>query len=125
MIDSATMKAALLEYIDAYNATDTARLVALYAENASVEDPVGTPVLEGRAAIQAFYARATQFGGRLELAAPPRGSHGNAATVSFVVKVEVDGRPVRINVTDVMRFDADGKFASMQAFWGPDDMLRT
>ncbi|OAJ53155.1 steroid delta-isomerase [Paraburkholderia ginsengiterrae] len=122
MNSSENMKARLLDYIEAFNAADTARVTALFAGNASVEDPVGTPLKEGRSEIDAFYAYATSVGARLELMAPPRGSHGNSASISFRVHIAAqDGQPAYIDVTDVMDFDAAGKIVRMRAYWGADD----
>lgn len=78
---SENMKARLVDYIEAFNAADAARVVALFADNASVEDPVGTPLKEGRSEIETFYTYATSVGARLELMAPPRGPHGNSASI--------------------------------------------
>ncbi|WGS54001.1 nuclear transport factor 2 family protein [Paraburkholderia sp. D15] len=122
MNTSETMKARLADYIDAFNAADGARVAALFADNASIEDPVGTPQKEGRGEIDAFYAYATSVGARLELMAPPRGSHGNSASISFRVHVKTpEGQAAYIDVTDVMDFDAAGKIVRMRAYWGADD----
>lgn len=122
MTTSENMKARLVDYIEAFNAADAARVVALFADNATVEDPVGTPVKEGRSEIEAFYRYATSVGARLELAAPPRGSQGNSASITFRVHIaSEDGRPAHIDVTDVMDFDPTGKIVRMRAYWGPDD----
>jgi steroid Delta-isomerase len=116
------MKARLVDYIEAFNAADAARVVALFADNASIEDPVGTPLKEGKSEIETFYTYATAVGARLELMAPPRGSRGNSASISFRVHITGrDGRPAYIDVTDVMDFDAAGKILRMRAYWGPDD----
>ncbi|MFM0040596.1 nuclear transport factor 2 family protein [Paraburkholderia sediminicola] len=122
MNTSENMKARLVDYIEAFNAADAARVVALFADNASVEDPVGTPLKEGKSEIETFYTYATSLGARLELMAPPRGSHGNSASISFRVHIAAqDGRPTHIDVTDVMDFDAAGKILRMRAYWGADD----
>lgn len=122
MNTSEHMKARLVDYIEAFNAADAARIVALFADNASVEDPVGTPLKEGKSEIETFYTYATSVGARLELMAAPRGSHGNSASISFRVHITAqDGRPAYIDVTDVMDFDAAGKILRMRAYWGADD----
>lgn len=122
MNTSETMKARLLDYIEAFNAADAARVAALFADNATIEDPVGTPLKEGRSEVDAFYAYATSVGARLELMAPPRGSHGQSASISFRVHIAAqDGQPAHIDVTDVMDFDAAGKIVRMRAYWGADD----
>lgn len=121
MTDTKIMKAQLREYVDAFNANDAARVVALFADEATVEDPVGTPVKRGREEIAAFYGHATTVGAKLELVAPPRGSQANAATISFKVHLAGPQGPAHIDVTDVMEFDAHGRIVSMRAYWGADD----
>ncbi|CEI80991.1 steroid Delta-isomerase [Oceanobacillus oncorhynchi subsp. incaldanensis] len=120
-MDNATMKKALHAYVDAFNANDIERLIALFSDEASVEDPVGTPPKTGRKEVEAFYKESIS-GARLELLAPPRGSYRNAAAITFAVHTEKEGQPIRIDVTDVMTFDSNGKIATMHAYWGPDDI---
>lgn len=120
---AAQMREALQRYIDAINAGDTDAVVALYADHATIEDPVGAPPIQGREAITAFYGKVVPWGLKLRLVAPVRGSHGNAAAMAFEVDAPAEngGRNI-IRVIDVMTFDAEGKFTSMRAFWAPDDM---
>lgn len=117
------MKKAMQAYLDTYNRDDLEGIVALYAEDATVEDPVGKPVMKGRDAIRAFYKYAMTTGARLSLAAPIRGSHGNSAAMAFDVTLTLPphGKLV-IRVIDVMTFNEAGQFSSMRAFWGPGDM---
>jgi steroid delta-isomerase len=118
----AQMRAALQRYVDAINACDTEAVVALYAEDATIEDPVGSPPIQGRAAIAAFYGKVVPLGLKLRMVAPVRGSHGNAAAMAFEVEAPAPGG-VRslIRVIDVMTFDAAGRFTSMKAYWATDD----
>lgn len=123
-LTAARMRDAMRAYIDAINARDVDAVVALYADNATIEDPVGTTPIGGREAIAAFYAKAVPLGLRLTLSAPVRGSHGNAAAMAFEVDAPaLDGRRSIIRVVDVMTFDAEGKFSSMRAYWAPDDLI--
>ena len=119
-----TQKQAMQAYIDRYNADDLEGVVGLYADDATVEDPVGTPVKAGKAAIRDFYKYAMTTGARLSLAAPIRGSHGKAAAMAFDVKLNYQGASMTIRVIDVMTFDEQGKFTSMKAYWGPSDMIK-
>lgn len=122
VVSEQQMKQALQAYIDAFNRNDAAGIVALYAEQATVEDPVGSPPMQGSEAIAKFYAMGIATGAKLKLAAPIRGSHGNSAAMAFDVELNMPQGPARIRVIDVMTFDAEGRFASMRAFWGPGDM---
>lgn len=116
------MKQALQAYIDAFNRSDADGVIALYAEDATVEDPVGKGVMQGKAKIADFYRMSIATGARLKLAAPIRASHGNSAAMAFDVELNLPQGHMLIRVIDVMTFDEAGKFTSMRAFWGPGDM---
>lgn len=117
-----TMKEAMQAYIDGFNRADAAAIAALYADDATVEDPVGSPLKHGKTEIRKFYELSIATGAKLKLAAPIRGSHGNAAAMAFDVELNMpEGRAI-IRVIDVMSFDEDGKFSSMRAYWAPGDM---
>jgi steroid delta-isomerase len=122
MADEKKMKAQMQAYIDNFNRSDAEAIAALYADDATVEDPVGSPVKKGKAEIAAFYKMAIQTGAKLELAAPIRASHGDSAAMAFDVKLNMPQGKALIRVIDVMTFTADGRFASMRAYWGPSDM---
>jgi len=122
MSDEQGMKRALQAYIDHFNAADPQAISDLFADDASVEDPVGTPTMKGREAIAAFYRSSVATGARLKLAAPIRASHGNAAAMAFDVELNMPQGPAVIRVIDTFTFDGAGKFTSMRAFWGPSDM---
>jgi steroid delta-isomerase len=122
MSDEQGMKRALQAYIDHFNASNPQAISALFADEATVEDPVGTPVMSGRTAIAAFYEKSVATGARLKLAAPIRGSHGNSAAMAFDVELNMPQGPAVIRVIDTFTFDSAGKFTAMRAFWGPGDM---
>lgn len=115
-----TMKAALQAYLDAFNSGSVAAVTALYAEDATVEDPVGSPVKCGKSEIQAFYTHTIASGAKLSLDAPIRGSHGNSAAMAFSARMG----PVTVRVIDVMTFSEAGQFTSMKAYFGPGDILQ-
>jgi steroid delta-isomerase len=114
------MKAAMQAYIDKFNSSSAEAVAALYAESATIEDPVGSPPKQGKPAILEFYKSSIATGAKLALDAPIRGSHGSAAAMAFSAKIG----PLTVRVIDVMTFDEDGKFTSMKAYFAPDDMLR-
>lgn len=118
-----TMKAAMQAYIDCFNRSDAAAIADLYSEDATVEDPVGSPVKKGKAEVAAFYKMAVATGAKLKLAAPIRASHGNSAAMAFDVQLNMPTGEAIIQVIDVMTFDEAGKFTSMRAFWGKSDMV--
>jgi len=122
MSDENKMRNAMQAYIDEFNAQNLTNLVDLYADDATVEDPVGSPVKSGHKEIEAFYDMGLKTGAKLSLVAPIRASHGNAAAMAFNVELNMpEGRSI-IQVIDVMTFNDAGKFTSMKAYWGPGDM---
>lgn len=123
MISEDKMKAAMQAYITGFNRSDPEAIIALYADDATVEDPVGAgKVLEGKPAIADFYRMAIKTGAKLDLVAPIRASHGNSAAMAFDVKLQMPQGAMVIQVIDVMTFNDAGKFSSMRAYWGKSDM---
>lgn len=122
MVSEEQMRAAMQAYIDGFEREDLEGIVSLYADDATVEDPVGSELKSGREEIEAFYSTALQTGAKLKLSAPIRASHGNAAAMAFEVSLNYEGQNLVIHVIDVMTFNEEGKFTSMKAYWGPGDM---
>ncbi len=117
------MKAALQKYVDGFNAHDVDSVLALFADDAVIEDPVGAPLRRGIKEIAEFYRGSVKVVESMKLAAPIRGSHSNAAAMAFVVNLQLEGKPCVISVIDVMTFNDDGRIATMKAYWGPRDMV--
>jgi len=119
----AQMKAALEAYIAGLNARDADAVLALFADDAEIEDPVGTRVIRG-AEIEAWFRGAVQVEPQLELEAPIRGSHGDSAAMAFTVSTRrKNGRFVTRSL-DVAHFDADGRIRRLEGYWGPADRRR-
>ena len=123
MVSEQQMKDAMQAYVDSFNRKDPAAIAALYADDATVEDPIGSPLKNGKAEIAAFYEMAVSTGAKLKLAAPVRASQGNAAAMAFDVQLNMPTGEAIIQVIDVMTFNDAGKFSSMRAYWGKSDMV--
>lgn len=123
MVSEQRMKDAMQAYIDCFNRQDPEAIAALYADDATVEDPVGSPLKKGKAEVAAFYKMAVATGAKLKLAAPIRASHGNSAAMAFDVQLNMPTGEAIIQVIDVMTFNDAGLFTSMRAFWGKSDMV--
>lgn len=108
-------------YISSYGAGDLEGIVSVFADDATVEDPVGTPLIIGREAIRAFMARGVAMGAKLTLLGAIRCA-GDYAAFPFVVTLDVKGTPTRIEVIDVFRFNAAGKVSEMRAFFGNENI---
>lgn len=116
------MKGTLQAYIDAYNRNDLPALLALYSDNATVEDPYGTAPKSGKEEIEAFYRQAMAHGATLQLSAPIRASFSDAAAMAFDAVVKLPEGSISVSVIDVMTFDGAGLILSMRAYFGESDI---
>jgi steroid Delta-isomerase len=111
-------KVAVVEnYIQVFANSDINRIKEIYAEDATVEDPVGSEVHCGIAAILEFYRQGIAAGAKLELTGPPRCA-GNAVAFPFCCTAS----GMKIQVIDVFEFNSAGKVVSMKAYWGPENV---
>lgn len=120
MPDATAMTAAVHAYVDALNAGDLDAIVALYADDASVEDPVGSAPKVGIEAIRAFYARITAIPLQVTLDDEVRVADSECA-FAFSVSFVHEGRRTTIRPIDTFRFDDAGRIVQMRAFFGPDN----
>ena len=102
------MKAVMRAYVERLNAGDLEGILALYADDATVEDPVGVDIQRGTAAIRAFYELAIASNAKLRITGPQRGSAGAFAAMPLEVEVALP--------------DAPKKVVEMRAYWGNEDM---
>ena len=109
-------------YIAALEAGDLGAVMALYADNATVEDPVGGgTVHDGAAAVREFYATvvAMKIDGKVLEARVC----GNELLFNFEITTHFDAEnSATINVWDHMVHNDEGKVTSMRAFWTPENM---
>ena len=121
MPDPIKMEAAVNAYVTAFDAGSVDKVVAIYAADATVEDPIGSPVHKGREAIRAFYAESMKTGAKLKLEGPIR-VVGDYAAFAFSVNLNYDGGPKRIDVIETLRFNDANEVTEMRAFWGQSNM---
>jgi steroid Delta-isomerase len=95
-------------------------IVALYAEDATVEDPVGTDLRVGHGAIKEFYA--TLDGLEQETRLLTLRIAGGEAVFHFEIVTRAGGATYTLAPIDAMTFDDDGLVTSMRAYWGDADM---
>ena len=119
--EPAKMEAAVQAYVAAFEAGSADRVADLFAPDATIEDPIGSPAHHGREAIRAFYREAMKPGPKLKLEGPIRVG-GDFAVFPFSVTVSHGGHGMRIDVIDTFRFNAEGQVVEMRAFWGPTNM---
>jgi len=108
------------QYVARVAGGTTDEILELYAEGATVEDPVGTEVKTTREAIREFYSELES----LEKAAEVLSVRiaGSEAAFLFELRTKAGDQTYTLAPIDVMTFDDDGKITSMRAFWGEADM---
>jgi steroid Delta-isomerase len=117
MADAADIRATIERYTATFSAGDRAGWLALWADGATMEDPVGTPLKEGKDAIGAFYDQGWASADSIELRLS---SYvvvaGNQAAFAMDVRPTLGGATMAIPAIDVMTFDDDGRITSQRAF---------
>jgi steroid Delta-isomerase len=101
-------------YVEAVGRQDLEATVALFAEDARQEDPVGSPPNLGREAVRGFFERAYRATFTTTLTGPLLVT-GDHAAVHFVITLPTDGDPFVVRVVDLIRFDDDGLIADLRA----------
>jgi steroid delta-isomerase len=108
--DATHIRAVYDRYLERVSKGDVDGIVELYADDATIEDPVGSELRRGRDAIT------MRRSGQVHAA-------GREAATPLVVLLGPEGPDQRaLDVISVMRFDDAGKIASMRAFWSFDAM---
>lgn len=106
----------LQRYAACISAGDKAGIVALYADDATAEIPVGGPVHRGIDAIRAFYTGST-LAERVEIAGAICIA-GHEAAAPMRALIARDGGLVEVDVIDVVEVDpASGRFKKLRAFF--------
>jgi steroid delta-isomerase len=101
-------------YVSLLGDEDVDALMALFADDCAVEDPVGADLKVGRDEVRAFYATLPGAGVSAKLTgAVHTVPDGKAAAFPF----EIDSGGLVMQVIDVMTFDDDGKVTAMTAYW--------
>jgi len=97
-------------------------LAELYADDATVEDPVGGEVHIGRQAIRGFYSAVDDVQRECELVSLRVA--GNEAAFQFRLTITAGEHRMVIEPIDVMVFDDRGKVAAMKAYWSAADVTQ-
>jgi steroid delta-isomerase len=95
-------------------------ITALYADDATIEDPVGSDVRRGRGAVHEFYAAIENLSKDAELVMLR--AAGNEVAFWWRMTVNAGDSRTRLEPISVMTFDGDAKITSMRAFWSPADV---
>jgi steroid delta-isomerase len=107
-------------YQSTFSADDRDGWLALFADDAVLEDPVGSAPHEGLEAIAAFWddVHARTERASVRMTQGPAVCRREAAW-AFELDVTVNGRRSLVEIIDHGTFTQDGRIRSIRAFWSP------
>ena len=123
MADESMIRETIENYWKAFSAGDRDAWVALFTDDGTVEDPVGTPVHRGKEAIGTFFDTAHSLAESIELRSLDiTAIVGNEAAFAMEIRPTVGGMALVLEAIDVMTFADDGRITSQRAFWQQEKM---
>ncbi|MFD4293513.1 nuclear transport factor 2 family protein [Rhodococcus sp. NPDC058505] len=121
MASAEELRAVVERYVHLIATGTGAEIAALYAEDGSVEDPVGSEPKVGRAALAEFYDRAAAMENTTELLRVRVA--GNEAAAHFRVASKAGDTTYTTEPIDTFRFNDAGEIVALRAYWAPSDMI--
>jgi steroid Delta-isomerase len=118
------INATIDRYVEVFSQGDKDGYLALFAADASVEDPVGSDVAIGHTEIAAFWDGVRGLTPTIELvkSGTPRVAAGEAAWGLRAIP-DLGGTKMVVDIIDVMAFDDDGRITSLRAYWDMAEMV--
>lgn len=107
-------------YVAAVNSHDLEGVLACFAEDAQVWDPMFERGFMGKRALRLFYEPVVTRT-QLEFAGPIRGSFGNVIAAPVIARIPA----TEVQVITVTHFNDAGLIQKYEAYWGPDDVTPT
>ncbi len=117
MASPEAIRATVDAYVDAYATNDRAAFMALWAPDAVLEDPVGTPAHQGIDAIGAFWDSAREMADRIVLKPTSITVAGSEAAMVMEINAHIGAGGMVIQAVDIMRCNEAGALESVRAFW--------
>ena len=118
MPDAEQIRAIVQRYTEVFSAGDKEAYVGLFAEGATLEDPVGGEVHQGIEAIRAFWDMTREMTPTIELVITgPVRVAGAEAAFPGEARPSLGDTPMAVPVIDTLAFDDDGKITALRAFW--------
>jgi steroid delta-isomerase len=123
MPDRAAVQKTIDSYLAAFTAGDREAWLACFADDAWIEDPVGTPRRTGRDEIGAFWDESHAVPDSVELRSLGLTNIvGAEAAFTMQARPDLGGELYALDVIDVMTFDDDARITTMRAFFDPTTM---
>ena len=121
MISYDAAKVVCETYIQALVDGELDKVLGLFDDSATVEDPVGTEIKAGKDDLREFYTVACQSVTAGHLTGEPKLA-GDELAFPFKINVGSGDQAMSIDIIDVFRFNSAGKVVAMRAFWCKENM---
>jgi steroid delta-isomerase len=123
MPDQSIIHETIENYWKAFSAGDVDAYLALFTDDATVEDPVGSPVHRGKDALKAFFENSHSLADSIEL----RGVDitlvcADQAAFAMQIRPTIGDATYQLEAIDVMTFADDGRITSLRAFFQMEKM---
>ena len=118
--DSEGIADTIRRYVALLASGSTDDIVELFADNATVEDPVGSEVRVGRQALRTFFRDLQKLDRHVELDMLRVAGHEVAFV--FTITFAVGDSRMRLQPVDTAVFDEHGKIASLRSYFSSSDV---
>jgi steroid Delta-isomerase len=114
---------AFTEHCRRWNAGDRQGWLALFADDVTMDDPVGVPTKRGRAHLEITWDRSHQPGRSWRLEPRRMVECADEVAVDLVNAGMVDGVPVEVESIEIWRVDATGRVTAVRSYFEPDSTV--
>jgi steroid delta-isomerase len=116
-VDRARIERTVTAYLASYAGNDIAGRAALFADDVVAEEPVGTPPIEGLAALKAFWQGSRDAGWSVANRLKRIVVNGDEACIVFESELSVPGQgAVTLEVFETLAFDGEGRIRRLRAY---------
>ena len=117
-LTQAEIEAAVEEYFASIGSLDVQRFVNNFAPDGVLEDPVGTPPLQGTQAIAAYFGAIITPFSEIKPYVQEVVVSGQEAAVNWKLRLKTTaGKVIIIDGMGVFKFNQQGKLQSVREFW--------
>lgn len=118
MADSTALRATIDSYVEGWRNRDRELWSSLFAEEATLTDPVGTEPMVGKAACVGFFDKVQAMPFRFAPTVHRVAICGNEAMLAFRMEAtDENGNGYFVETTDIFVLNDEAKIVSLRAYW--------
>ena len=121
MTQEQQLRAQLATYLECWRTNDKDRWLSLFAADAVITDPVGSPPHAGKAALDAFWDRVHQIPMTFHPEMQRAVVCDNEGMMIFRMLSRSEAGPgMAMDIVDTFRFNQEGLIEELKAYWDAD-----